>query len=109
MAKYKDVLIGPSDFDDLRCDLDREPDPDPGSRRTTDEDLDAALPEDGNISQLVVKTVLLLVTLSITSSGGLGLVTNNWAPLQAVWNIVAAPLGGLFDRYVGKARPSPQS
>ncbi len=62
---------------------------------------------DGITGQLVVKAILLLIMLAITSSGALGLATGNWAPLQSVWIVVAAPLGGLFDRYVGKGSSPP--
>lgn len=105
MAKYT-IRIGPSDFDGLRCDLDQERGPDPTSHDTQNEASEARPSTDGTTGQLVVKTILLLIALAITTSGGLGLATGNWAPLQSVWIVVAAPLGGLFDRYVGKGPPA---
>jgi hypothetical protein len=50
---------------------------------------------------LVVKTFLILITGALAVAGGLGIATSNWSPIQAVWLIVAAPLGALFDRYIG--------
>jgi hypothetical protein len=93
------LLIGPHEFDGLKCDLDqalpaREPEFETG--RSTETKT-----EDGDVARLVVKTFLGLIVVALAVAGGLGIATSDWGPMQAVWLILAAPLEALFDRYIG--------
>ncbi len=96
MNKFS-TLIGPDEFDGLTCDLDqplplREPEPE------TDR---ASNKEDREVGRLVVKTFLGLIVGALGISAGIGIVMSDWAALQVVWPIVAAPLGALSAKYIG--------
>lgn len=98
MSKFS-ILIGPDEFDGLKCDLDqqlptREPEPETDRTRI-------AKPEDRDVARLVVKTFLGLIVGALVVASGLGIATSDWIALAIVWLVVAAPLGALFDRYIG--------
>ena len=98
MRRYS-TLIGPDDFDGLRCDLDQEL-----PRRVPECEIGRAhetRTEDRYVAHLVVKTFLVLIVGALAVAGGFGVATSDWSPIKAVWLVLAAPLGALFDRYMG--------
>jgi hypothetical protein len=96
------IKIGPKDFEGIQCDLD-ERRPDTGPSDPSQGSLGRKqFSSDKEVQPLVVKTFLFLIIVALAVAFGLSVALGSWTPLVSVWLIVAAPLGVLFDRYVGK-------
>ena len=101
MSKFE-TKIGPEDFEGIQCDLD-EKRPTDGPASSSQGTPGAAQPiEDRNVQALVVKSFLFLMIAALGTAFAVSVALASWVPLTSVWLVVAAPLGVLFDRYVGK-------
>lgn len=101
MLKYN-VQVGPDDFDGLQCDLDHEDQPEPPEKLSFPRRPEIPDPRDDNVRPLVVKTFLVLIVCALAMATGISLASTNWTPLHSVWVVVAAPLGALFNKYIGR-------
>ncbi len=91
------ILIGPDEFNGLKCDLDqplppREPEPETEKTANTG---------DREVRRLVIKTFLVMIVGALVISTGIGLAMSDWSALKTVWPIVALPLGALSAKYIG--------
>ena len=97
--------IGHDDFEGIVCDLDDDlaEQPAEGDEKAGKPKPEEMLPgNDSGSRRLAMKFFMCLFVGALAVTGLYGLATYDWIPLTSVWLVVAAPLGVMFDRYVGK-------